>query len=90
MFGQESLLTMFSKPDLEDGYNDVSIMSDMITDVYLDFVEQTRQTESADYCKTLTGMWVIPSQIHKILDVVFSSMPVPQQYLQISWKSHSC
>lgn len=54
-FGQEPPLTMFSKPDLEAGYNDTPITSDMITDVYLDFVEQTRQRESADYCKTLTG-----------------------------------
>ena len=54
-FGQQPQLTMFSKPDLEAGYNDTPITSDMITDVYLEFVEQTRQRESADYCKTLTG-----------------------------------
>ena len=56
LFGQQPQLTMFSKPDLEAGYNDTPITSDMITDVYLEFVEQTRQRESADYCKTLTGM----------------------------------
>ena len=55
-FVQQPQLTTFSKPDLEAGYNDTPITSDMITDVYLEFVEQTRQRESADYCKTLTGM----------------------------------
>ena len=54
-FGQQPQLTMFSKPDLEAGYNDTPITSDMITDVYLDFVEQTPQRESSNYCKTLTG-----------------------------------
>ena len=56
LFGQETQLAMFSKHDLEAGYNDTPITSDMVTDVYLDFVEKTRQKESADYCKTLTGM----------------------------------
>jgi len=56
LFEQEHQLTMFLKPDLEAGYNDAPITSDMITFVYLDFVEQTHWRELADYCKTLTGM----------------------------------
>lgn len=71
LFGQEPQLTMFSKPNVEVGYNDVPITSDMITDVYLDFVEQTRQVESADYCKTLTGIEANPLYEIQTLDNLF-------------------
>ena len=63
LFGQEPQVTMFSKPDLEAGYNDTPITSNMITNVYLDFVEQTHQRESVDYCQTLTGMLKIILQV---------------------------
>jgi hypothetical protein len=37
---------MFSNPYDKDGYNDSSISSDMITDVYLHWVEGERKADS--------------------------------------------
>jgi hypothetical protein len=48
-------LKEFSSPTSETGYNDQSITSDLATDLYLDFINKTRQAESTEYCKTLTG-----------------------------------
>ncbi|RDB21084.1 hypothetical protein Hypma_011838 [Hypsizygus marmoreus] len=48
-------LKEFSVPDVKEGYNDQSITHDMITDVYLDFITRTRQAESMEYLRTLSG-----------------------------------
>ena len=48
-------LKEFSSPTLETGYNDQLITSDLVTDVYLDFINRTRQAESSEYCMLLTG-----------------------------------
>ncbi|KAF8054908.1 hypothetical protein FPV67DRAFT_1681291 [Lyophyllum atratum] len=46
----------FSDPDALSGYRDQSITHDLVTDVYLDFVKQTREDESSDYARTLQGI----------------------------------
>jgi len=48
-------LKKFSDMKDRDGYNDTPITDDMVTDLYQQFVKQTRQPESEEYCKTLTG-----------------------------------
>lgn len=48
-------LKEFSSPTSETDYNDQSITSDLVTDVYLDFINKTRQAESSEYCMSLTG-----------------------------------
>lgn len=46
----------FSQPYDISGYGDNSISNDMITEVYLtQFCQKTRQLESAQYLRTLTG-----------------------------------
>ena len=49
------VLQQFSAPDSTMGYNDKSISDEIITKVYLDFSQQTRQEESSEYLKTVTG-----------------------------------
>ena len=46
----------FSLPYDLDGYADVSISGDLITDVFLEFSNRTRKEESQKYLRTLTGM----------------------------------
>jgi hypothetical protein len=56
-------LEEFSKPEDPAKYSCVPISSDMITDVYLEFIENTRKQESTDFCKTRTGqiiMFLVP------------------------------
>jgi hypothetical protein len=48
-------LQEFSTHDDPNGYDDNCITNDMITDVYVEFVNKTRQQESTSYCKTRTG-----------------------------------
>jgi hypothetical protein len=48
-------LQKFSSHDDPNGYDDKWITNDMITDVYVEFVNKTRQRESTSYCKTRTG-----------------------------------
>lgn len=45
----------FSTPENKQGYNDSPITHDLITDVYLEFIQRTRQEESSEYCRTRTG-----------------------------------
>jgi len=45
----------FSSHDDANGYDDNCITNNMITDVYVEFVNKTRQHESTSYCKTRTG-----------------------------------
>jgi hypothetical protein len=45
----------FSQPYDLDGYADISISDDLITDVFLQFSTRTRQEESQRYLRTLTG-----------------------------------
>lgn len=57
--GQSALhvpkLKDFSGPWDPTGYNDGSITDDLITDVFLDFSDRTRASESQDYLRTLKG-----------------------------------
>jgi preprotein translocase subunit Sss1 len=50
-------LKKFSEMKDKDKYNDTPITDDMITDLYQQFVKRTRQPESEEYCKTLTGSY---------------------------------
>jgi hypothetical protein len=52
---QPNPLKKFSDPWNADGYSDNCITDDLITDVYLDFIERTRKVESERYLRTLTG-----------------------------------
>ncbi|KAJ3476001.1 hypothetical protein NLI96_g11459 [Meripilus lineatus] len=45
----------FSAPDDVDGYNDQTISSDMVSEVYQEFYERSRQEESIKHTRTLTG-----------------------------------
>lgn len=48
-------LEKFSDPEEAKGYANSSITDDLISDVFLAFSERTRQSESEDYLRTLTG-----------------------------------
>jgi hypothetical protein len=48
-------LSKFSGPHDVDGYADRPITDDTITDLFLEFSERTRQRESENYLRTLTG-----------------------------------
>ena len=48
--------TPFSTPFAADGYNDQSVSDETITEAYQHFVEMTRQRESEDFCKSLSGV----------------------------------
>jgi hypothetical protein len=48
-------LVPFSTPYDPAGYADASISDDLISDVYLEFSERTRKSESERYLRTLTG-----------------------------------
>ena len=52
---QPVALQKFSARDNADGYNDNSMTHEMVTDIYLEFVNKTRERESSSYCKTRTG-----------------------------------
>jgi hypothetical protein len=45
-------LQEFSSHDDPNGYDDNCITNNMITDVYVEFVNKIRQHESTSYCKT--------------------------------------
>jgi hypothetical protein len=49
-------LKTFLEPTDKLGYNDNPISDDLITDVFLEFSDQTRKEESNEYLCTLTGM----------------------------------
>ena len=48
-------LTAFSGPHDMDGYADNSITDDVITELFLEFSERSRQKECEKYLRTLTG-----------------------------------
>ena len=48
-------LQVYSAPTDPQGYADVSITDDMISDVYLEFSQRVRQEESMSYVRTLSG-----------------------------------
>lgn len=48
-------LEKFSDPWKKAGYNDGSITDDLITDIYLAFIDQTRSPESQEHLRTLSG-----------------------------------
>jgi len=50
-------LQVFSDPSDNLGYSDSPIASDLVTDVYLEFITKTRQSESTEYCKTRSGVY---------------------------------
>ena len=49
------VLQQFSAPNSTTGYNDKTISDDIITELYLEFSQRTRQEESSEYLRTLTG-----------------------------------
>jgi hypothetical protein len=49
-------LQEFSSPADADGYSDKSITDDLITDIYVEFVDHVRGPESDEYLKTLKGV----------------------------------
>lgn len=48
-------LHAYSLPTDPEGYADASITDDLISDVYLEFNQRTRERESMDYIRTLSG-----------------------------------
>jgi hypothetical protein len=48
-------LKSFSDPTDKHGYNDDPISDDVITEVFLEFSNRTRNEESDEYLRTLTG-----------------------------------
>ena len=58
------VLQQFSAPDSTTGYNDRSISDEIITEVYLEFGQKTRQEESSEYLKTVTGKQFLLSRLH--------------------------
>jgi hypothetical protein len=69
-------LNEFSGPWDMTGYADNSITDDLITDLYLEFSEQTRRVESDKYLRTLTGKVPYPWKDKPVLTVGISTMPV--------------
>lgn len=57
---QPVALQAFSEPYNIDGFDDESITDDMITEILLVYHEKTRQEESAEYARTLTGTVSFP------------------------------
>ena len=51
------ILQAFSGPWEANGYGDRMMMSDLISDVFLSFNDQTRAEESAEYLRTLEGQF---------------------------------
>jgi hypothetical protein len=49
------VLQQFSAPNSTIGYNDKTISDDIITELYLEFSQRTREEESSEYLRTLTG-----------------------------------
>ena len=49
-------LQKFSSYDDPNGYDNDWITNDMITNVYVEFMNKTRQCKSMSYCKTWTGL----------------------------------
>jgi hypothetical protein len=48
-------LQQFSAPNSTTGYDDSSISAETITEAYLEFGGRTRQEESSEFLRTLTG-----------------------------------
>lgn len=48
-------LKPYSEPRNPEGYADMSITDDMISHIYLEFSERSREEESKRYLCTLTG-----------------------------------
>ncbi|KAK7679209.1 hypothetical protein QCA50_017787 [Cerrena zonata] len=51
-------LQTYSLPNDAEGYADMSITDDMVSDVYLEFNQRTRQEESVNNLGTLTGVTI--------------------------------
>ena len=51
------ILKNFTGPWDANGYRDKSITDDLITDVYATFSDQTRNSESQAYLRTLAGQY---------------------------------
>jgi hypothetical protein len=49
-------LKTFSEPHDKLGFNSNSISDETVTEVFLEFSEKTRNEESDEYTRTLTGM----------------------------------
>lgn len=56
-------LKAFSKPTDKLGYNDNPICNDLITEVFLEFSDRTRNEESDEYLRTLTGTKTTPFRV---------------------------
>lgn len=56
-FFQPSTLRLFSPPDDATGYGNKSISDKIITEVFIDFVQRTREQEAAEYLRSTTGEW---------------------------------
>lgn len=56
-------LKKYSEPYDAGGYNARPITSDLITDIYLEFNNRTRQPESQEYCRTRTGMGIFSQRL---------------------------
>jgi hypothetical protein len=59
-------LKAFSSPFDVEGYADNSITDDLVTDLFLEFSERSRQIESEKYVRTLTGVYPIPPTMLRI------------------------
>ena len=52
---QPSTLRLFSPPDDTAGYGNKSVSDKIITEVFVDFVQRTREQETAEYLRSTTG-----------------------------------
>lgn len=75
-------LQAFSAPDDALGYGDKSVSRDTITEVFIEFSTHTRQIESANYLKSLSGKSSTQIFPHSALSSVC------QQYVLL-WTTHS-
>jgi hypothetical protein len=50
-----SVLHPFSPPDNATGYGNKSVSDKIITEVFLDFVQRTREQEATEYLRSTTG-----------------------------------
>lgn len=55
-FANDVGLQAFSEPEDVTGYGNLPITDDLISDIYLNFVEHTREPECSQYMKTRPGM----------------------------------
>lgn len=53
-FGQ-SAPALFSSPDDPAGYADTSVSAELVTDVYVNYIEASRKEESERFCRSLLG-----------------------------------